>query len=161
MCVAQSLWCESRIFGSRTAASVAITNCANYVHVTATPKPRQMVSAWANQVSSMLLECLDSDADATVAIVLLQMLNQLQETLENTHRSLGTRPRQDKTHCVILVLAGVGCITTWLSHHLETVTLCLQGTFVNQVLIGGFFSHFRTSVSVLRFLFQHFPLAPF
>ena len=58
------------------------------------------------------------------------------------------------------MLAGVRCISTWLSHRLETVTVCLQGTFVNQATLGGFSSHFRisfpyfrfrTSVSVLRF----------
>ena len=58
-----------------------------------------MVSAWANHVGSMLLECLDSDADTSVVIVLLQWLNQLQNY---THRSLVTRPRQDYTHRVML-----------------------------------------------------------
>ena len=147
----------------RTAASVAIDNTVRTVlsmvsllqivqiitvHVTARPNQRQTVSAWANHVGSMLLECLDSDADASVVVVLLQWLNQ-----KNTRRSLGTRPRQDYAHRVILVLAGVRCISTWLSHRLETVTLCLQGTFVNQAPIGGFFSHFRfrTSVSVSAF----------
>ena len=50
------------------------------------------------------------------------------------------------------------------AHRLETVTLCLQGTFVNHALIALFSSlpyfRFRTSVSVLRFPFQCFPLAP-
>ena len=45
------------------------------VHVTARPNQRQTVSAWANHVGSMLLKCLDSDADASVVVVLLQWLN--------------------------------------------------------------------------------------
>ena len=74
--------------------------------MTARPKPRQTVSGWANHVGSMLLECLNSDADMSVVIVLLQWLNQLQDYYEttqaNTHRSLGTRPRHDYAHRVIL-----------------------------------------------------------
>ena len=155
---AQSLRCESRIFvGLRRVSLLQIVQIIT-VHVTARPNQRQTVSAWANHVGSMLLGCLDSDADASVVVVLLQWLNQLriQETLENTRRSLGTRPRQDYAHRVILVLAGVRCIITWLSHRLETITLCLQGTFVNQAPIGGFFFslpyfRFRTSVSVSAF----------
>ena len=80
------MW-RARIFGSRTAGSVAITNCAMYV--TAKPKPRQTGSphAWANHVGSMLLEYLDSDTDASVVIVLLQWLNQLQNYSRDTSKN--------------------------------------------------------------------------
>ena len=67
------------------------------------PDPNQ--DRWANHVGSMLLWSLDSDADASVVVVLLQWLNQLKttpETLANCHRSLGTSPRQDYTHRVML-----------------------------------------------------------
>ena len=58
------------------------------------------------------------------------------------------------------MLAGVRCISTWLSHRLETVTLCLQGTLGHRqaafLLTSVFpFLYFRTSVSAL----QCFPLA--
>ena len=54
------------------------------------------------------------------------------------------------------MLTGVQCISTWLSHRLETVTLCLQGTFVNQVTDRRlFFSllyfRFPTYISVSAF----------
>ena len=59
------MW-RARIFGSRTAASVAITNCAcTCDSQTQTVSPH----AWANHVGSMLLEYLDSDTDASVVIV--------------------------------------------------------------------------------------------
>ena len=74
------------------------------VHVTARPKPRQTtVSAWANHVGSMLLECLDSDTDASVVVVLLQWLNQLQNYSRDTskysplHRGVVSERDQDKT----------------------------------------------------------------
>jgi len=56
-------------------------------------------------VGSMLLECLDSDADASVVVVLSNGSTSYKttpETLANTHCSLGMRPRQDYTHCVML-----------------------------------------------------------
>ena len=117
-----------------------------------------------------------SDADASVVIVRLQWLSTSYKTTPETQANTVVSERdQDKTtrtvscyKTTVLVLAGVRCINTWLSHRLEIVTACLQGTFVNQALIGGFSFHFqfpfpyfrfRTSVSVLRFPFQHFPLA--
>ena len=45
------------------------------------------------------------------------------------------RATQDYTHRVmttVLVLAGVQCISTWLSYHLRTVSLWLQGTVMSQ-----------------------------
>ena len=55
---------------------------------------------------SMLLECLDSDADVSVVIVLHQWLRSTsnkttQETLANSHCGLGMRPRQDYTHIML------------------------------------------------------------
>ena len=68
----------------------------------ARPKPRQTVSAWANHVGSMLLECLESDAEESAVIVVPQWLNLSYktgtQTQANTHCSLGTRPRQDYMH---------------------------------------------------------------
>ena len=46
-------------------------------------------------MGSMLLECLDSDADASVVIVRLQWLNQLQNYSRDTSK-------HDYTHCVML-----------------------------------------------------------
>ena len=58
------------------AGYLALGHCGEHhyrnVHVTARPKPRQTLSAWADHVGSMLLECLDSDAVASVVVVLLQ-----------------------------------------------------------------------------------------
>ena len=79
---AQSLQCESRIFSSRTAANITITNCAMCMWQ---PDPNQ-ASAWANHVDSMLLECLDSYADASVVVVLLQWLNHLQNYSRDTRK---------------------------------------------------------------------------
>ena len=120
----------------------------------------------------MLLEGLDSDADASVVIVRLQWLStsRYKTTPETQANTVVSERDQDKTTCTVscykttvLVLAGVRCINTWLSHHLEIVTVCLQGTFVNQAPIGGFSSHFQFQFpyfrSVLRFPFQRFPLA--
>ena len=48
----------------------------------------------------------------------------------NIHHSIGKRPWQDYIHRVmlmtVLVLTGVWCVSTWLSHHFETVTLCFD-----------------------------------
>ena len=128
---AQSLQCESRVFSLVSQATplarrVSLARlifglgCGERrycnVHVTARPKLRKTVSAWADHVGSMLLECLDSDADASVVVVILQLVlqsyspmaqSELQiyttpETLANTHRSLGTSPRQDYMHRVML-----------------------------------------------------------
>ena len=160
---AQSLRCESRIFvGLRRVSLLQIVQIIT-VHVTARPNQRQTVSAWANHVGSMLLGCLDSDADASVVVVLLQWLNQLriQETLENTRRSLGTRPRQDYAH-------RVHPSARWspMYHYLALTSLRDNHPMpTRHIREPGadrrlFFSHFRTSVSVLRFPFQRFPLAP-
>jgi len=44
----------------------------------------------------VLLDSVDSDADASVVIVLRQCSYETtQETLANSHRSLGMRPQQD------------------------------------------------------------------
>ena len=134
-------------------------------------KPRQTVSAWANHVGSMLLECLESDADASVVIVVLQWLNQLQNCSRdtNTHRSLGTRPRQDYTYRVMLndyVSACWSPMYQYLaltslrdSHPLPTRHICELGTD-RQLFFSLPYFRFHTSVSVLRFPFQRFPLAP-
>ena len=54
----------------------ALGHCGEHryhnVHVTARLKSKQTLSTWANHVGSMLLECLDSDAVASVVVVLLQ-----------------------------------------------------------------------------------------
>ena len=68
--VTQSLQCESWMLGSRTAVSVAITNYA-----CDSQTQTKTNGEWANHAGSMLLECLDSDADASVVIVLHQWLN--------------------------------------------------------------------------------------
>ena len=153
----QSLWYEPRIFGSRTAASVAIDMCMWQ------SDPNQ--DKRANHVGSTLLECIGSDADASVVIVLRQWLNQLwnysRDTSKiNTHRSLRTRPRQDCTHRVMLN----DCISARWSpmYHYLVLTLLRDShplpTRHIRELIGGFSSHFRISVSVLRFPFSVFHL---
>ena len=53
------------------------------------------------------------------------------------------------------VLTGVRCISTWLSHCLETVTLCLQGTLGHRqaafLLTSVFlFPYFRFRFSVFH-----------
>ena len=149
---AQSLRCESRILGARTAATVAITNC---------PCNSQTQTKTNGEcVGSMLLECLESDADVSVVIALLQWLNQLQNYSRDTSKySQNESKTRLHTPCHAKRLTGVRYISTWLSYRLETVTLCLQGTFVHQAPIGVFSSHFHTLVLVW-FPFQHFQLAP-
>ena len=63
----QSLRCESWILGSRTVASVTITTSA-----CDSQTQTKTNSEWENHVGSMIMECLDSDADASVVIVLRQ-----------------------------------------------------------------------------------------
>ena len=111
-------------------------------------------------MNSMLLECLDIDADASVVIVL--------DTLANTHRSLGTRPRLDYTHRVMLndfVSARWSPMYQYLAltslrdgHPLPTRHIREPGT--DRRL---FFSlpYFRTSVSVLRFPYFGFRTSAF
>ena len=55
-------------------------------------------------MGSMLLECLESDADASVVIVFANGSTNNKttpETLANSHRGLGMRPQQS-THVVML-----------------------------------------------------------
>ena len=61
----QSLRCESQILGSRTAASITVITyaCDSQTQTTTNGE-------WANHVDSVLLECLDSDTDVSVVIVL-------------------------------------------------------------------------------------------
>ena len=85
----------------------------------------------------MVLECLDSDADARVVIVFTNGSTNNKttpETLANSHRGLGMTPQQS-THVVmtVLVLTGVQCTSAWLSHRFETVTLFLQSTVASQL----------------------------
>ena len=65
--VTLSLRCESRILGSRTAASVAITNCA-----CDSQTQTKTNGEWANHVDFTLLGFLGSDVDMGVVIVLHQ-----------------------------------------------------------------------------------------
>ena len=53
----------------------------------------------------------------------------------------------------MLVLAGIRCVSAWLSHRLETVTLRLEGTFVSRKALDTDkrLLILRTSVSVLMF----------
>ena len=207
---AQSLRCESRVFGLISqvtpftrrvwlARLVFGLGCGERryrnVHVTARPKLRQTVSAWANHVGSMLLECLDSDADASVVVVILQLVSQARLSLSprvrvwparlfsngstwatNLYYSrdtskyspyLGTSPRQDYTHRVMLndrVSARWSPMYQYLalaslrdSHPLPTKAHSWTDRWL-------FFSlpyfRFRTSVSVLRFPFQRFFKCP-
>ena len=92
---------------------------------------------WGNHVGSMLLEYLDSDADASVVIVFANGSTNNKttpETLANSHHGLRMTPRQS-THVVmtVLVLTGVQCTSAWLSHRFETVTLFLQGIVASQL----------------------------
>ena len=178
--VTQSLQCESRMLGSRTAVSVAYNLCMSQ------PDPTQD-KRWVDKVYAPGMswqwcrcECCHSSPhmsmfannallgsgvrvrvwireqrkikrwSKTLLSLWWQTWTSLHfftsgstsnkttpETLTNSHRSLGMRPRQrlhSACHAkrLCLVLAGVRCISTWLSHFLETVTLCLQGTVVGQ-----------------------------
>ena len=78
--VTQSLQCESRILGSRTVVSVAIT-------VTARLKPRQTVSG-PTMRTLCYWNVFYSDAHASVVIVLCQWLNQQQKYSRNTRQRL-------------------------------------------------------------------------
>ena len=69
--VTLSLQCERWILGSRTAASVAITNCACQCDSQTQAKTSD---DWAIHVGTMFLDSLDSDADVSVVIVLCQWL---------------------------------------------------------------------------------------
>ena len=98
----------------------------------------------------------------SVVIVCLQWLNQLQNysTLANTHRSLGTRPRQDYTDSVMLndcVSARWSPMYQYLaltslrdSHRLPTRHIREPGN-VRRLFFSLPYFRFRTSVSVLRF----------
>ena len=89
-------------------------------------------------------------------------------TLANTHHSLGTRPRQDYTHCVMLndcVSARWSPMYQYLaltslrdSHRLPTRHIREPGN-VRRLFFSLPYFRFRTSISVLRFPFQRFPLA--
>ena len=112
-------------------------------------KPRWTVSG------TMFLECLDSDADASVVIIIRQWLNQQQhytpETLANIHRSLGmihcvSACWNPMCQCLAFTVTPAYKAQSWVSNVLDT----------NRLL---FFSlpcfRFHTSASVL----QHFPLS--
>ena len=96
-------------------------------------------------MGSMLLECLDSDADASVVIVLLQWLNPTPMA----------RQRQDYTDHVMLndcVSARWSPMYQYLaltslrdSHRMPTRHIREPGN------VRRFSSHFSISVSVLRF----------
>ena len=158
------------------------------VHVTARPKLRQTVSAWANHVGSMLLECLDSDADASVVVVILRLVSQARLSLfprvrvwptrlfpNGTTRAtnlyysrdtskysphLGTSPRQDYMHRVMLN-DRVSARWSLMYQYLALTSLRDSHPLPTRHIrepIGGFSSHFRISFSVLRFPFQRFPI---
>ena len=127
---------------------------------------------WANHVGSMLLEYLDSDAArcecCRSSSPMPQPYKTSPETLANTHRSLGTSPRQDYTHRVKLN----DCVSARWSPMYQYLALTslrdshpLPTRHIREP-IDGFSSEslpyfrFRTSVSVLPFSFQRFPLAP-
>ena len=76
--VTRSLRCENRILGSRTSASVAIT-CDSQTQT-------KTNGEWANHADSMLPQCLESDADASVVIVICQWLNQQQNYSRDTRK---------------------------------------------------------------------------
>ena len=69
------------ILGSRTAASVAITNYACDIQT-----QTKTNGEWANHVGSMLLGSLDSDADESLFIVICQWFNQLQNYSRDTSK---------------------------------------------------------------------------
>ena len=96
-------------------------------------------------------------------IVLSQWLNQLQNYSRQWIVTVVSEWDYNETTLTcwttVLVLAGVQCISAWLSCRLETVTLCLQGTVVSHLkaldtdrrlffLLPYF--RFCTSVSILN-----------
>ena len=121
----------------------------------------------------MLLECLDSDADASVVVVLLQWLNQLQNFSRDTTKYSPlsrneTKTRLHYTQCVVLndcVSARWSPMCQYLaltslrdSHRLPTRHIREPGTD-RWLFFSLPYFRFCTSVSALRFLFQRFPLA--
>ena len=77
-------------------------------------------------------------------------------------RSLETRPRQEYTHRVMVndcVIARWSPMYQYLALTLLRDSHSLPTRHIREP-IGGFSSHFCISVSVLRFPFQRFPLAP-
>ena len=104
----------------------------------------------------MLLDFLDSDADESVVIVLRQWLNQLQNY--SSHRSLGIRPRQDYTHCVMLN----DCISARWSPMCQSLALAsfrdshpLPTRHSRELVLNVLDTHRRLFFSLL----QRFPLA--
>ena len=78
------------------------------------------------------------------------------ETLANSHRSLGTRPRQDYTHCVMLnncVSARWSPVCQYLAitSLRDTVTLFALAAFLLTSVFPFRYFRFRTSVSVSAF----------
>ena len=107
----------------------------------------------------MLLECLDSDADASVVVVLLQWLNHLQNYSRVTSK-YSPQSWNETTHRVMLN----DCVSArWSLMYQYLALTSLRDSYLlptrHQPPISGFSSHFRTSISILRFVFQRFLLA--
>ena len=152
--VTQSVQCESRILGSRTTASITIA-CDSQTHT-------KTNGEWASHAGSMLLECFDSYADASVAIVLHQWLNQqtpkmvLEWDSDKTTLTISCKMIVSLESNVPVLGSHIALIQSpfaykvqlWVSNALDTD---------RRLFFSLLYFRFRTSVSVL----QHFPLAPF
>ena len=109
--------------------------------------------------TTILLECLDSDAARSECCRGSPMAQPATETLANTHRSLGTSPRQDYTQN--------DCVSACWSRMYQYFALTslrdshpLPARHIREP-IGGFSSHFRISVSVLPFPYFSFCFSVF
>ena len=105
--VTLSLWCESQILGSRTAAGVAVM-----MHVSAECGQTKTIGEWANHVGSMLLifswqwcrcdYCHRSLSRIFTKFWLNEFQNYSRDRGKNSHHSFRMTPRQDLTHRVML-----------------------------------------------------------
>ena len=123
--VTLSLWCESRILGSRTAVSVTIDITLYMTASECGLIQTKTNGEWTNHSGSLLLMfswqwCRREYCHNILLTVF--WLNPVQ----NYSRD------QDKiTHTMscwvsVLVLTGVRCVSTGLTHRLETVILCYK-----------------------------------